>query len=284
MKIGVLNELLTNVSWNLTFADTKLVPCASKEGNPLSGDSILLRWDEIRDAGVEVHVGLGKLCFVDCVVIKLGEKTKLTSATLKNQSGILYQHCAETGKIISSDTVELEAGVMTDAVSLVLTSEFSDLEILSVEIFGAVEDEADLFPTPDQVAYYEEVVEPKKFTCYRGVCKDSMRAGEILAEKFLEITGVVLNAVEAEAEGTVSDCISQGCIDFVADSSICADGYELEITREGAKIAASNFRGFVCGAECFIKLTETAGVRACRISDKPRVPFRGVHLFIPAAH
>ena len=73
------------------------------------------------------------------------------------------------------------------SISLDEYNQIAQMEILSIEIFGALEDEADLFPTPDQVTYYDEVLDPKTFCCYSGADKNSLRAGEILAEKYLEM-------------------------------------------------------------------------------------------------
>ena len=268
MKIGILNDFFPDAALDIHFAGSCLPITPAVSGDPLQGKALSFDWQQIRDQQIALTVKLPQKVFVDRVVVKLGEETKLLSAVLTNGSSILYQYRAEPGKTIISDTLELEAGIVADCVELQLDSYFSGITVEKLTLYGAAEDGIDLFPLPKKAEATGKLAPASAFATYSG----SAQAGAVLAEKFLEKTGISL----AEAP--------EGDIRFVTDTSVPADGFTLNITEGTAVITASNLRGMVCGAECFIKLTGKDSVQCARVSDSPDRPFRGVHLFLPALH
>ena len=270
MKIGVLNDLLPGGSLCAHFAGSELAPQRAEAGNPLQGERLVFVWNEILDQPVALTVKLPQKAFVDTVVLTLGEDTKLTSAVLTDGASVLYRYCAETGKIVSDSRIELEAGVVTDRIEVQLESFFSGITVENLDIYGAVEDDVDLFPIPKMAKATGEVIPAAAFRSYSADSDAGMQAGAVLAEKFLEKTGVALQPGES----------SEIC--FVTDAGIPAGGYQLSVGDGKATVKASNFRGLVCGAECLIKLTDREGVQAATVSDSPDRPFRGVHLYLPA--
>ncbi len=270
MKTGLLNELLNNLEFSFGFEGSSRKLDVTAAGNPLSGEPLSIAWQVARNSPVELSVNLGKECFIDCVEIEVGEETALSELSLKCGGDTYGVYTAETGKAITEKVIRLEGGFLSDKLSLILLGDFSDIEVKSIRIFGAIEENADIFPIPQKAEYSDEVVAASVFSSYSADAEEGLRAGKILAEKFLEITGVSMCAAES------------GSISFITDEDIERDGYALEITDCEAKISASNFRGFVLGAESFIKLTKKDGVRKAEIFDKPFLPFRGVHLFLPA--
>lgn len=263
MKIGVLNELLNDISCSLSMK-------AEKGGNPAKNDPILIKWDVIRNMSAELCIRLEESCFVDRVEVSLGENTNLTQITLRDTKDTLYTHRAETGKTIADKCIVLEAGSLTDNLTLSFTSDFSDVEILSVKLYGAICDPKDVFPTPDSICFGGDSVCPCVFDSYSFDCDDAKKACKILCEKYDEITGV---AMSESADGKVK---------FITDASSAPEAFSLEITKTSAVIKASDLRGFVMGAETFIKLCEKDKVYTARVSDSPAYPFRGVHLFMPS--
>lgn len=267
MKTGILND---QVSYSVTFEDRTVVPATLSGGNPFAGEPLTMKWGDIRDSGVEIRMELAEACFVDAVTVTLGEKTRLTSLVLKWERGILSAHTAETGGSIRTNPVELEAGVQTKELRLVLTGNFSDVEVQSIRLFGSYPEKAELFPTPEDAVYGDERVPAAQFASYSADSPEGLQAGKILAEKFREETGISMEGRE------------EGAVQFRYDPAVCTNGYALEVTADKAEIRAADLRGFVCGAESFLKLTEAGGMRTCRISDKPFMPFRGVHLYLPS--
>ena len=262
MKTGVLNELL-NISCKMSLP-------LKEVGDLIKYEPVSLPWQMVRNMPFELTLKLEKECFVDRVQVNIGNSTKLTSVTLCDDKNTLFTHSAETGKTITNRCIILKAGSLTDTLTISFTSDFSDVEILGVKLYGAIPDEKDIFPTPDSITFGEKTVCSCVFDSYSGDSKEGCEAGAVLAEKYAEITGVKMTE------------LVNSKVKFVTDNDIKKEGFRLDISENGAVIAASDKRGFVMGVETFIKLCDKDKVHTAKIEDAPAYPFRGVHLFLPS--
>ena len=68
---------------------------------------------------------------------------------------------------------------------------------------------------------------------------------------------------------------------FIYDADIAANGYFLDISKDGIVIKASDLRGMIYGVEILVKLADGGNIPLCTVNDEPRMPFRAVHLMIP---
>ena len=270
MKLGKLNDFFDNIDLRVSYADSNLTPPVETNGNPLKGEPFLIKWQSIYDQAVQMHISLPTTCFVDRVCLQLGEKVAYDAVSLRKGNEVLYRYTAQTGRPINQQEIILEAGEPLDSFSIVLEADFANIDIPAIDIYGAIEDGVDLFPTPNAVTLGQAKLAPSCFAAYCADCPEGLGAGKLLAEKFLEKTGVQLVSAQ------------DGQIFFILDSTIAPDGYELSVTEEKTTIRACNLRGFVCGAETFIKLIIDGTVQTAVISDAPMMEFRGVHLFIPS--
>ena len=269
MQIGKLNCFFDNLDFSYHFADTTLVPQCMENGNPLKGELLQFSWGQIYDRELALEITLPEPCYVDTLELNCIPTTALQYAKLYSGDQLLSVHSAETGKRIESFPLCLEAGMVCKDLRLVLASDFAYLKITDITLYGAKEQGIDLFPTPNTLSATGELVDAAAFT---GCCWDRAegeQAAAIFAEKFTERTGV---------------CLEQGSgnIRFITNTSVPADGCQVEITAAAITIEASNLRGFVYGGETVIKLLQDGKLPAASISDSPFKPFRGVHLFIPS--
>ena len=265
MKIGKLNDFFEDISFSHHFAQTPIIPETLENGNPLSGQLLQIKWDAFRDEELALDIQLPQEAFVDTIVLHFGPKTALRYAKVLQGKRVLYTHHCETGNAVKRPTVRLEAGTLCKDLTILLSCDFTSLQLEEIELFGGIEDGIDLFPTPNRITAAGYTVPLETFT---GCCGDCPEAATVLREKFSEKTGIALG--------------ESGNIRFVTDNSLPMDGYTLDVSREGATIAAANLRGFVYGAETFCKLVTLEGVAALSLSDAPFKAFRGVHLFIPS--
>ena len=263
MKIGVLNELLSGIEF------CSSLPFVNGE-NPANGNPFTLKWHVVRNMPFDVQFKFPCECFVDRVEVSFGKNTCLSSVILSDENDTLFTYRAETGKTITERNFVLEAGSTTDKLTLTLESDFSDIELVSIKFYGALLDEKDVFPTPDKIDFSGRMVSAEIFLSFSADSDDGKSAGEILSEKFEEITGINMSFQ------------NEGVVRFVTDNSIKKEAFMLEVDENGAVIKASDLRGFVMGAETFIKMCERDGVHSCHIEDAPAYPFRGVHLFLPS--
>ena len=265
MKIGLLNEFFKDISFSYRFSGTDFRPNEEISGNPVAGELLQVKWAAFRDEELTLDIKLPRECFVDTVMLHFGPKTAPAYAKLQCDGNILSTFTAETNNAKKRATVRLEAGTVCREFSILLSCDFTSLQLENIEIFGATEDGIDLFPTPNQLTATGDILPIAAFTGCTGDCPEAAR---LLQEKFAERTGLTL--------------ADTGNIRFIAETAVPTDGYRLEVTGEGVAITASCLRGFVSGVETFIKLIKPEGIPAVSITDSPAKRFRGVHLFIPS--
>lgn len=269
MRLGVLNTMMPLASSFVLRGGN--IPLNVKEGDPLSGEAVTFSWETVRDSAVEMQITLPKTCFIDRAVVTLGKQSAVTEIAVMHNATVLYRHAAETGRTITSSVLELQAGVVADGLSLVFVSDFADLAISSVTLYGAVEDGVDLFPTPAAVTRGDGALPLSRLRTYSFDSPDARRGGEIFAEKLKERFGASLQPSEEDGE-----------LSIVTNAAIAENGYRLSVSEKGVCLSASDLRGFVYGAETLFKLVTSDGIPAVEIDDLPRMPFRGVHLFVPS--
>lgn len=269
MQIGKLNEFYADIGLSFHFEGTSLIPDVMIQGDPLRGQLLQFKWEQIYDQEVAFEITLPEACYVDTLELTCIPTTALKYAKLYSGDKLLSVHQAETGKRIEEFPLNLEAGLVCKDLHLVVATDFAYLKISDITLYGAKEDGLDLFPTPNAISATGEEIPVSSFTGCSWDCDDGRQAAQLLTEKFAERTGILLS-------------LNEGNIRFVTDNSITADGCKLEITKAGATIHASNLRGFVYGGETFIKLLQNDKVPAVTVCDSPFKSFRGVHLFIPS--
>ncbi len=269
MKIGILNELLGTIDFTYFYTGTNIVPKAEVFGNPTKEEPLNLLWNVIGDQDVTLSLRLQKPCYVDTIVLQLGDKTNLRTASVYSGDQLLYQYTAETGKSAKCPDLMLEAGILCDQLEIVLCTDFAHLLVENITLYGALDEGVDLFPTPNIIDITGNDIPLSVFTGCNVICNEAKDAAHLLCEKFQEQTGLTLSE-------------NGGNITLNVNSALPEDAYELEINPHGCSIQASNLRGFVMAVETFIKLLKKEAIPSVKISDIPFMHFRGVHLFIPS--
>lgn len=270
MRIGKINELLSDITCRLTLADREIEVPSLEPGNPLAGEPLKVEWDQLWNMGLDLHLSLPEEAFLDRAVVRLGEKTTLTEITLLGD-GVLASCTAETGKTFSQREITLEAASLCKDLTLRFIGDYSDVEIEEISLYGAIADGLDLFPTPDSAKWNGKTFPASAYTAFYSRTPLSEKAERILAEKFAENTGITLEKTKS-AE-----------ILFISDATLPAEGFILSVTEKDALLTAADERGFIMAVETFIKLIEDGQIKECEIQDVPHHPFRGVHLYIPGA-
>ena len=263
------NEALEGLPYRvyLTGSERKIIP--AENGNPFRGEALKFSWESLRDAELAVTVTLPQKSFFDGAVLRTSQKTALHYVRLMADGALLDEYRAETGKSISEHTLELTAGVEVTEVTLLFCCDFSELSLLSIDLYGSEREKTDIFPIPLSVCFGNEYISVGELTAYTAV-GDAEDAGRIFAEKLSEMTGV--NAINTPS----------GKVRFLPDRKIPHDGYRLEVTENTVTVFASNKRGFVIGAESLIKLIDDQKIPTVTVADAPMMPFRGVHLMVPS--
>ena len=271
MKLVQLNEHYGQIGFSYCIDGTFSVPKAEADGNPLKGELLHIKWDQLRDQLLNLRITLPEVCFVDTVVLDFGPKTALEYAQVSVDGQVVCRHSCETGKGAKNAQLQLRAGVSAKELILGLRLNFATLQLENIRIFGAVDDTIDLFPTPSQITIGSSFLSLPAVDGYSGDSDIALQAAKLLQQRFCEDFGIDKPILPENA-----------AIRFFTDPHIAADGYSLALKEDHLAIGASNFRGFVMGAETLLKLIDDYMIPEVSIRDEPAHAFRGVHLFIPS--
>ncbi|MCQ2432085.1 MAG: family 20 glycosylhydrolase [Clostridia bacterium] len=243
-----------------------------KNGNPLCGGTLSVHWNEVYDGGVDIHISFEKEVLLETVAVTLAEDSAPTALTLytEGKAQKLSVYTGETGQRIKEKRILLDAGMTVSSFVLTIDTSFSNISISDISLYGAIMGGETLFPIPDS---FNETGERIPLSVFTGIsAKDALCAPAVgvLTEKLKETACMTLSEAES------------GYLSLIVDPAVPKNGYRLSVTRYGAVISASDKRGFVIGAETFLKLVRDGSVPVCEIEDAPANQFRGVHLYLPA--
>ncbi len=272
MFIGKLNHLLAPVTYTITKKNTRKAPALLENGDPFQSQALSVDWRELISSGIDLHVTIPEGYLVNDLILHFAENSAPSSVAVlsADKQAVLYRYCGETGKAITKKKIVLPVNEELTQFVIEISTNFSDVTVNDIEIYGAELTGVQLFPTPDTLCTGDGFVFVDSICSVSADCADAKAAGKILCEKFTETTGMCLS------------CDEKGQILFSYDSSVAENGYHLNITPNQIRIAASDLRGFVMGAETLIKLIDNGQIPVCTIKDAPFMNFRGVHLYLPA--
>ena len=273
MYLGKLNDAKSpvTVSYTIHKEGTKDVPAIAAAGNPLEGEELLVRWSQLYLSRLAFSFTFSETCFLDSIRLVLPAVCQAEKISVYDEKDgqLLAVHAAETGKKITDREISLTVATTLRACRLVIDAPFSDIGLAELDFFGAYGDELPLYPTPANSSLSNETVAVTSFNGYQADSPEGCRAGEILAEKLLEMTG---HTLIAKADGNIR---------FRKDGSIVENGYRLNVAENAIDIAAADLRGFVIAVETLLKTLSGNAFQLGTVEDAPRFSFRGVHIFLP---
>jgi len=182
MRIGKLNAFYNNIGFSYHFHETTLVPQCMEGGDPLKGQLLQFKWEQIYDRELALEISLPESCYVDTLELDCIPTTALQYAKLYSGDQLLSSHVAETGKRIESFPITLEAGLACKDLRLVLCSDFAYLKLSHITLYGAKEDGIDLFPTPNSITATGATVDVSAFTGCIWDCPEGEQAAALLSE------------------------------------------------------------------------------------------------------
>ena len=268
MKIFRWNDRISHCTWKAHFfaSDRPLMPVC--QGNPFLEEPLLYSWETVRNAEVALTVTFSSASFLDAVVVRTSEETALRYVRLLADGVEADVYSAETGKTVSEHTLKLVAGVKASEITLLFCCDFSELGILSVDLYGSESEKRDLFPIPKNVCFGAEELPVAALTSYTAQ-GEALLAGEILRDKLADI-GIDLSKKD------------DGFVRFLQVQDLPFEGYRLSVTLKDVTVEAADTRGFIMGAESLLKLIKDQKLPTVTVEDAPFAPFRGVHLLVPS--
>ena len=272
MDIGILNEAIGRSLVTVRYADRTDAPAMEKSGNPLCGEPLSVSWKALFDGAVDISAAFENEIYLDTLVLTLGDDSSPLAVTLYNRdkSVKLDAVSGEAGQRIQGKTLRLRADETLNGFLLEIETSFSPITITSMALYGAVGADDGLYPVPKRMTQTGERVSAAVFSTVSAETEPASKAVSVLKEKFAEETGIVLSES------------ADGAVRFAEDASVPQNGYRLSVAPGCAVITASDCRGFVIGAESFLKLLRDGSFPVCEVEDAPMASFRGVHIYLPA--
>lgn len=295
MYIGsLLNE---NAKTNITYSYHKrgldisyypdFIPEAEeKEKYSLCGklfsDYIGFDGTALLDRGIDIHIDLGRECFVDSLIFNQGADSELGCIKVLVPNGnslrAVGNLAPQTGKTITDSRVRVLVGVHTAKLILRINAFYKHIVIGDLNIFGAVNIEETVYPLPAEISCDKGFYSGDLTICACG--DDAVFAAEDFAEKLSEIIAFDFSENVFWNNKKVSVTSDKTLVEF-ALADLDEEEYHLNVTTQSICLKGGSRRALVYGAARLLQLITKDGIRCCTIKDKPFMQIRGVHFALP---
>lgn len=291
------------------------------EGALTDGDpQTIVGWkaETIFETGLDIVIDLGAPTFVDHVVLHedaaSGQAGVDGSAHLA-ASGIsslevyaiideaqpprLVARMGESGPdLLVGVRLALDVGVATHELVIRLIPFEHDIVLSGLEIWGASLNEPRVFPVPAKMALRTtesgfELSDEVQVVIGDHASDETRFAAALLVDKIGAAHGIDAPVVRVTEQtpgapvlilGKPGECALLAAEDLPVPTQ--SEGYTVKVTDETVQLLGYDRRGLVYAVETWLQLLqqeERRGVAAaCLIEDHPRLPVRGVHLYVPA--
>ena len=172
----------------------------------------------IMNKAVDIEISLGKMCFVDHISFNQEEKSQIGKITVliheNNKEKAVGLIKPQTDKLITDSNLTIPLGVKTDKLILRLKSDYEDMVISRLSIFGATELENAVYPLPEKMEETGSFL--KKITGISAKTEDELFAAKDFCDKYEEKLGEKLS-------------VGNGNISFVLDSTLGEEQIEIKV-------------------------------------------------------
>jgi len=197
--------------------------------------------------------------------------------------------------VVPAGPVQISVGAEASELCVRLISYQRDILVSDLQIWGSELGQPTVFPVPARM----QSLPGEPFSVSEGVTvltgasasADTHFAAALLAEELREELGQAVEVVQDGGPEPVAATITIGMpgeCDRLAATALpgpdVPESYTLKAEGAGAWVLAADRRGLIYGVETLLQLIRDAepAVPPCLVQDRPRLAFRGVHLFLPA--
>ena len=234
------------------------------------------------DRGIDIHIDLGRECFVDSLLFYQGAESELgyVKVLVPNESGLrtVGNLMPQTDKTITDGEVNVLVGVHTSKLILRLNAFYKHIVIGGLNIFGAVNIQDAIYPVPAEISYSNDLYTGDLAVCANG--DDAAFAAEDFAEKLGEIIAFDFGESAFCSSKMVSVTTDKASVEF-AIAPLEEEEYHLNVTPHSITLKGGSRRALIYGAARLLQLITADGIRCCQIKDKPFMKIRGVHFALP---
>ena len=223
---------------------------------------------------IDIVVQLPERRFVDHAALAFGEGTELRGVEcLTHQEGRLQKIGVlnpQTGSTVQESEVTIPVGIFCDHVIVRLKGAYHDVIVKGLELKGAWKMDETVFPLPEHAEFCGTGMRIDQIKSVHAKGEDASFAARYLADRWKDKTANELT-VDAEHGDISMELIPME-----------GDGFQISSEASGCRITAGSRRGLLYAVEAVMQLIQGNHIKACRISDRPFMNFRGVHVALPS--
>lgn len=234
------------------------------------------------DRGIDIHIDLGRECFVDSISFNQGEDSELGSVKVlvpgcdgHKVVGVLLPQTSQT---IIQKEISVLVGVKTNKLILRLNAFYKHVVIGNLNILGAVNMQNAVYPIPCDYSYGDGFYTGDLAVSATG--DDATFVANDFCEKFVEIVNFEFSDSDKWNGKNISVTSNKSSVEFSL-SDLAEEEYHLIVTQNGITLKGGSRRALVYGASRLLQLACPNGIRCCEIKDKPFMNVRGVHFALP---
>ena len=258
MYIGALKYkeefTFTHINSNIPFPPSK-----NADG------SFSWKWQELFDTGVDVSFELEKEAYVGAVSFTLSEPSAVRIAVLVDGKASGLRE-ASSRELIGGD-ISIPVGVYGKRVTVRIHTDFKDLELKSIEVLGAYDNDAPLiWPSPKKLGNIKETV---------GIADIKAAADdpdEIFAAEFLR---------ESLCEKLGEQKVGRGVTVIFKKADFEGERYTVQCSEKTVTVSGGKRISLLYGADVISSLTDREGFHSVDVDDHPSAKLRGFHFGLP---
>lgn len=255
--------------------EDELLDVYDKENGALFyGQTVSWRGEELLDNGIDLCVDFSEKIFADHVMLVQENGSKVKSIELFTKKGKDYvkigSYAGEGDRNISTKDIRIPVGYYCDNIVIRINGAYENFGIEKLDVLGMCELETKIYPQPENCEISDDVLLINSGDFISAIGEDAQFAAEYFAEKFREKFSISFE-VNKDA-GKIELCVSE----------IENDGFEIEVNKNMCRITAGGRRGFLYAMDTLISLSDGKTIKCVKISDKPFMNFRGVHMALPS--
>ena len=152
MYIGKLNPSKVEITYQIFKKNTEISPKIKEAGNPFAEEKLAISWKEVLETGVDLHISVKGDYLLNELVLSFAQKSNPTEVRLYSagKKEVLYVHKAETGERIANKQIALPIEDKMSDFVVEISTEFEDVILEKIDLYGADFSGEILFPTPVQ--------------------------------------------------------------------------------------------------------------------------------------
>ncbi len=241
---------------------------------PLEQEKILenygWKWQTVMDQGLDVVYTLEETAFIGMIHVEFGTNSAVSAIEIYCDGVLSGRYDAETGKQVRG-AVEVSVGASANEVTVRLCADLKHIILNKLEIYGGIENEPLIYPTPANRTFGEGTVALSDISGFCELADEDLAfCAKHLTERISEYYPGALFAGEGKVK-----------IALVKNEEMHEDAYRLSVKADGITVTAKGRRGLLYGCETLFQLLQDGQIPVCEVDDKPYKEMRGFHMGVP---